>query len=95
MAEFIYVATEEEKQAVVKALVALNAIRHLNYMSQATISEESGVKATKVRAALEELIKEKAITQYVIDEMRSVKRYYYVVEPLGREKYFNGVVPVI
>lgn len=78
--EIMIKATEEEKLAVVAALRRLNAVRHLKYMSQAMISEETGIKTSKVRIVLQDLIDEGTIVQYTVDNERRIKRYYYVVQ---------------
>lgn len=82
-------ATEEEKRLVVEALIRLNGIRHLNYMSQATIAMETDIKPSKIRVILADLMTEGSIIQYVVDDNRIVKRYYYTVEQAGREKYLS------
>ena len=78
--EIMIKATEEEKLAVVAALRRLNAVRHLKYMSQAMISEETGIKTSKVRIVLQDLIDEGTVVQYTVDNERRIKRYYYVVQ---------------
>lgn len=77
------ISTAEEKEAVLNAIVDLNAIQHLRYMSQAMIAESSGVKETKVRAVLADLLAEQAITQIKLPGSRQVPRYYYVITDIG------------
>lgn len=72
-------ATEAEKKAVLSAIATLNKIPHIKYMSQAMIATHAGLKETKVRAALIELLSEKVITQYQATENPRLQRFYYVI----------------
>lgn len=77
--------SDAEKQSVINAIAALNKVPHLKYMTQEMLSLEAGIKATKIRAILVELIKERKITQYAATENKNLKRYYYVIEPANKD----------
>jgi DNA-binding Lrp family transcriptional regulator len=79
-------ATEEDKAAVLKAISELNAIPHIKHMSQARIAEHAGLKETKVRAALIDLLTEKKITQYQATENPRLQRFYYVINSIGSKQ---------
>lgn len=87
--------SDKEKKQVIDAIKKLNAIGHLQYMSQAMIANSTGIKATKIRVVLAELIKEEQITQYVVTQNKSLQRYYYIVNgPQPEVKKINGVKAV-
>lgn len=87
--------SEQEKEQVISAIKRLNAIGHLQHMSQAMIANSTGIKATKIRVILAELIKEEQITQYVVTQNKSLQRYYYVINDTQPEvKETNGVKAV-
>ena len=87
--------SETEKEKTIKAIKQLNSIGHLQYMSQAMIANSSGIKATKIRSILTELISEERITQYVVTQNKSLQRYYYIVNEAQPEEAIseakNGV----
>lgn len=76
---FIIPVSDEEKQKVKQAIIDLNKIGHLKYMSQTTIASSCGIKATKIRLILQELLDEKQIIQYVANENKRLNRYYYII----------------
>lgn len=82
MALFDIEVSDEEKALVIAAIKTLNDIPHIRYMSQSMIASAAGIKATKVRAVLAELIKEDAIIQYAATENKKLQRYYYTIEPI-------------
>lgn len=77
--EIIIPISEEEKTKTIAAIKQLNSIGHLKYMSQAMIANSAGIKATKIRAILTELINEGKVIQYAITQNTHLQRYYYVV----------------
>ena len=83
--EIIIPISEEEKEKTIKAIKQLNSIGHLKFMSQAMIANSSGIKATKIRSILTELIKEEKITQYAITQNAHLQRYYYIVNEANPE----------
>ena len=80
-------ATEAERAAVIKAIRKLNSVRHLSYMSQAMMVEDSGIKPSKIRIALQDLIDDKCIEQICVNGDKRVKRYYYCVTESGAARY--------
>jgi transcription initiation factor IIE alpha subunit len=87
--------SDQEKKQVINAIKRLNAIGHLQHMSQAMIANSTGIKATKIRVILAELIKEERITQYVVTQNKSLQRYYYIINDTQPEtKEANGVKAV-
>ena len=78
--DFILKITEEEKQIVIAAIKELNALQHVKTMSQAMIANSAGMKVTKVRNVLQELVDEGAVTQYAATENPKLQRYYYCVK---------------
>lgn len=83
MVEFIIHATEDEQLAVLRAIISLNEIQHLRYMSRSMIASASGVKDSKVRVALQDLIDRGYITQYVVTTNLRRQRYYYTPTASG------------
>lgn len=80
-------ATALEKKLVIRAIRRLNNIKHLNYMSQAMIAEDSGVKPSKVRIALQDLIDAKCIEQIRTNDGKRVSRYHYALTNIGNKEY--------
>ena len=81
--------TDIEKSVVIDVIKELDAIPHLKYMSQEQIAQHAGMKVTKVRAILIELLTEKKITQYQATENPRLQRFYYIVndsKPTGDEQ---------
>lgn len=70
--------TEEEKAAVLKAIDVLNENPNIKYMSQTMIANNAGIKPTKVRAVLMELIEERKIIQYRATDNPKLQRFYYI-----------------
>ena len=68
--------TPEERELVLKAIVELTAIPHIRYHSHAMLANQTGIKATKIRAILTEMMKDKTIEAYKVNEAR-VNRYFY------------------
>lgn len=77
--EIIIPVSDEEKSLVKEAIKELNKIGHLKNMSQTMIANTSGIKSTKIRHILQELVDSKEITQYIANDNIRLKRYYYVV----------------
>jgi transcription initiation factor IIE alpha subunit len=85
MAEIIITVSQEEKDAVVAAIQQLSVIPHIKKMSQAMIAETAGIKATKIRAVLQELIDEKKVSQYAATDNPKLQRYFYTVNEPASE----------
>jgi len=81
-------ATAEEKELVVRSIRKINKVIHIKHMSQAMIAEDSGVKASKVRIALQDLMDDGHIEQIVVSD-KAIKRYYYVLTDKGNETYLQ------
>lgn len=73
-----------ERQAVARAVVELNEVQHLRYMSRSMISNSSGIKDTKVRAVLQDMINRGELEQYPVTENRKLQRFYYVLTDAGK-----------
>lgn len=76
--------TVEEMQAVLKAIMQLDAAAHISHMSRFNIALQANLKDTKVRIILDELIAKKMIEQYNVSSTRRPK-YYYLLTPKGTE----------
>jgi len=72
-------STAEEQKAVLDAISQLNDLRNVKYMSQAMIAATAGIKVTKVRVVLMDLIAAKKITQYAATTNPARQRFYYVI----------------
>lgn len=77
---FIYIkSTNAEKRAVLEAIINITKYTYTKFMSQAMIAEEAGIKATKVRAVLQDLVNEKKLIQIKTNDSKKVPRYFYSV----------------
>ena len=83
MAEFEIKVSQEEKEAVITAIKQLVAIPHIKKMSQAMIADTACIKATKIRAILQELIDEGKINQYAATDNPKLQRYLYTVNDMS------------
>lgn len=79
MPEITINVSDAERNACLAAITELNNIAHLKYMSIAMIAETAGIKETKCRAVLDDLIASKTITKYQATDNKRIQRYYYVI----------------
>jgi len=79
-------ATAEEKEAVVASIRKINKVIHIKHMSQAMLAEDSGVKPSKVRITLQDLMDDDLIEQIVVSD-KAIRRYYYVITEKGNKTY--------
>lgn len=84
MAEICIKSTAEERIAVARAIKQLNEIRHVSYMSRTMLAETSGIKSTKVRVVLQDMVDNDEITQYAVTQNPRLQRYYYVLTDAGK-----------
>lgn len=84
MAEFKIDVTDDERRAVARAVSELNNIQHIIYMSRNMIAETSGIKSTKVRVVLQDMLDAGELTQYAVTQNRRLQRYYYVLTEHGK-----------
>lgn len=75
----------EEQKAVLNAILYLNDIRHIKAMSQAQLATLAGIRPTKVRHVLIDLIEKKLVNQYQVSQNKRIQRYYYVLTNAGFE----------
>ena len=85
MAEITIRISDEEVVAMARAIMLLNEIQHLRYMSRSMLSAASGIKDSKVRVALQEMVDKGYIEQYAITTNLKRQRYYYVLTDAGKE----------
>lgn len=86
MAEIVISISQEEKDVVVAAIQRLIAIPHIKRMSQAMIADTAGIKATKIRVILQELVNEGRITQYQATDNPKLQRYFYTINEVQDEQ---------
>lgn len=84
MAEFVIRVSDEELAAMARAITQLNAITHLRYMSRSMLAAASGIKETKVRAVLQDMLDKGYATQYAVTTNLKRQRYYYVLTEAGK-----------
>ena len=82
---FVVPVSDDERMATIKAIDELNAIEHVKYISLSMLADTAGIKQTKVRHVLDDLVQSSSITRYIASENIKLPRYYYVVEAPGRE----------
>ena len=82
---FVVPVSDDERVATIKAIDELNAIEHVKYMSLSMLADTAGIKQTKMRHVLDDLMQSGSITRYIASENIKLPRYYYVVEAPGRE----------
>lgn len=85
MAEITIRISDEEVVAMARAITLLNEIQHLRYMSRSMLSAASGIKDSKVRATLQEMVDRGYIEQYAVTTNLKRQRYYYVLTDVGKE----------
>lgn len=84
MADFSIKSTPEEHVQLAQAITKLNAIEHISYMSRNMLAETSGIKGTKVRVVLQDMIDNGEVTQYAVTTNPKLQRYYYVLTEAGK-----------
>lgn len=85
-------ATEEEKEGVIRAIASLNEIQHIKSMSHNMIAETSGIKSTKVRIVLVDLIEEELIEQFQVSDNKKLQRYYCTITDAGLKYLERGTI---
>lgn len=84
MAEINIKSTEKERRLVARAIARLNEIQHISYMSRNMLAETSGIKSTKVRVVLQDMLDSGEIEQYAVTQNPRLQRYYYVLTDTGK-----------
>lgn len=84
MAEITIKVSDEERKKLAAAVEELNKISHVRYMSRTMLANTAGIKETKVRAVLQEMIDRGELTQYAATQNEKLQRYYYVLTDAGR-----------
>lgn len=84
MAEINIKSTKDERRVVARAIERLNEIQHVSYMSRNMLAETSGIKGTKVRVVLQDMIDNGEVTQYAVTTNPKLQRYYYVLTEAGK-----------
>ena len=79
MAEILISINDTERAKVLAAINGLNCIEHVTYMSLQAIADRAGLKTTKVRHIIENLMTQQLITRYNVSEKQVRPRYYYVL----------------
>lgn len=79
MAEITIPINDDERAKVLAAINDLNSIEHVAYMSLQAISDRAGLKITKVRHIIENLMMTQLIKRYNVSEKQVRPRYYYVL----------------
>lgn len=85
MAEITIKISDSELRAMAGAIVQLNSIQHLRYMSRSMLATAAGIKDSKVRAALQEMVDKGYVEQYAVTTNLKRQRYYYVLTAAGKE----------
>lgn len=71
--------SDEDRLAVLDAICKLNALEHCKQMPLKSISDVSGLKITKVRHIVEDLLEHKLIKRYNVSDKQVKPRYYYTL----------------
>lgn len=79
MAEIVIPVTDEEKQKIYEALEKINDMEHVSSISYATFATLTGMKETKVRLVVADMVNKNELQQINVSEGK-VPRYYYVAE---------------
>ncbi len=75
---------DSERIDCLKALQQLNDLPHVRFMSHAVIAETSGIKPTKLRAVLADVVEQGLAERYQATENPSLQRYYYTITEKGK-----------
>lgn len=84
MAEFKINTSEVEHRQVAAAVQQLNEIQHIKYMSRSMLAAASGLKDSKIRAVLQDMINCGELMQYAATENPARQRWYYVLTEAGK-----------
>ena len=79
MTEILIPINDDERAKVLAAINGLNSIEHVTYMSLQAIADRAGLKITKVRHIIENLMQTQLIKRYNVSEKQVRPRYYYVL----------------
>lgn len=79
MAEIIIPVSEEEKATIYEALRKINDMEHVQHISYAAFATLTGMKETKVRLVVNDMIANGELQQINVSESK-VPRYYYVAK---------------
>lgn len=85
MAEFTINTSEAEHRMVAAAVQQLNEIQHIKYMSRSMLVAASGLKDSKLRAVLQDMIDCGELVQYAATDNPARQRWYYVLTKAGKE----------
>lgn len=85
MAEIKINTTAEEHRLVAAAIQQLNEIQHIRYMSRSMLVTASGLKDSKLRAVLQDMIDTGEVIQYAATENPARQRWYYVLTDAGKK----------
>lgn len=73
-------ANAEEKEQVLTAIVELTKVKHIRYHSHTMLANHTGIKATKIRAVLIDLLNEGKIEAYKVNETRVARYFYRIIQ---------------
>lgn len=85
MANIVIPVSDEELTKLAGAIEELNKIGHIRYMSRSMLADTSGIKDTKVRAVLQEMLNRNHAIQYAATQNPKLQRYYYVLTESGKK----------
>lgn len=77
--------SDAERAAVLKTLIVFNEREHVRQMPLQSIADATGIKVTKVRHVMEDLMRRELITRYNVSDRPVRPRYYYVLTEAARE----------
>lgn len=77
--------SDEERTAVAQAIAALLKLEHVSYMSRAMLTETSGIKDTKLRIVLQDMLDHKLIEMHPITDNPKRQRYLFVLTDAGKQ----------
>jgi len=77
--------TTEEQCAVIVAIDVMLSISHIAYMPDSLIATTANLKATKIRAVINDLVQTKKIKKFALLEDRQRKRYFYTITEQGKQ----------
>lgn len=73
-----------DRVAVMRGIITLTGIGHISYMSRSMLCSQSGVKDTKLRATLQDLVDKEMIKQCRVTQTKR-PRYFYIVTTKGAD----------
>lgn len=83
--------TDEERSKVLSTISVLNSREHVLQMPIQSIATMSGLKLSKTRLVLEDLLTKNLITRYNVSEKQVRPRYYYTLSEAALEILQNTV----